>query len=215
MHPSCVVAEANHEAIDFDGVCAENRISICLAQLPDEILHRGPPTGVRRSEQAHGPIRASHQAAGTECIQRDIEVGTQCGGGPRSPVSLGDHSCQLAVDIFMSCKFGKLLLPWVDLPLPNSRLGSVIENKDLVGMAMDELDCLRQVPFVDEDFIQPRLLHLADATIEVGLKDESIVGFILDIRSNHSVSSSNCCAWTTTSPTIPAHVNSCSKSAIR
>jgi hypothetical protein len=91
----------------------------------------------------------------------------------------------------------------------------VIENKDLVGMAMDELDCLRQVPFIDEDFIQPRLLHLADATIEVGLKDESIVGFILDIRSNHSVSSSNCCAWTTTSPTIPAHVNSCSKSAIR
>jgi hypothetical protein len=105
-----------------------------------------PPPGralrsaLRAGLRHHRPVRTVHQALRSERFEHDIEVGLERFEGPEFQVRLGDLAGELAVDVPAFRQFAHVPVQWRDDAVFNPRLQDVVQDQDLFGVAIDEVD---------------------------------------------------------------------------
>jgi len=95
-------------------------------------------------------------------------------------IGLSDQARELAVDVIALGQLGDVLAPWREHAVPDPRLRDVIEDEDLLRVASDEFDRLRQVTLEDENVIdQVELAQRPDSSVEVRAKHVVLVRLAL------------------------------------
>src|SRR5690242_3786414 len=74
-----------------------------------------------------------------------------------------------------------MFLPGREHSFPDSRFCDVIDNEDLIGMAIDKFNRLRKMPFEDQDVVnETELLNFIDSRIEIAMQNKIGIGFIVN-----------------------------------
>jgi hypothetical protein len=133
--------------INFSGGLAEYSFLLIFGQVGDTALNYIHPALIRTAEQYHRPIRPKNDSFGSKGCQSNLQVGIEIRFCPGLPTCFRNQTRKLAKDIFPSRQLRKVLSPWGYHSLPYPGLRNVIENKHLVGMAVNKLNRLRQMTF--------------------------------------------------------------------
>src|SRR5882762_4370309 len=131
------------EPVNFYGGLTHYSLLLVFGQVRDTAPNRIHPALIRAAEQQDRPIRPKHDSLCSEGCQNDLQVGIEIRFCPGLPTCFGDQARKLTKDIFPSPQLRKILFPWGYHSLPYPGLRNVIENKDLVGMAVNKLNRLR------------------------------------------------------------------------
>src|SRR5439155_16085648 len=126
------------QPISFRGGLAQYSLLLVFGQVRDTPPHRIDPALIGAAEQHHWPIRPKHDSLCSEGCQNNLQIRIEIRFCPGLPTCFRDQARKLAKDIFPSCQLCKVLSPWGYHVLPYSGLRNVIENKYLVGMAVNE-----------------------------------------------------------------------------
>src|SRR6185312_2349720 len=87
---------------------------------------------------------------------------------------------QLAVHVVPFCKHLNAIFPWGKGPFADARLGNMIQNEYLIGMAVNKLDSLRQVTLEYQNVVgKAARMKLVHPPIEVFSKHVKIVRFVM------------------------------------
>ena len=114
-----------------------------------QIFRRLDPLFIFGMKEADGPVGAKHEPLRAECFEHRVKVGPQRVHVPA--IRLGDHPEILQVDVFRSASSPDGLAHGLELAFADQRLADVVEHEWLLGVAVHELDGLRQVALEDED----------------------------------------------------------------
>ena len=135
---------------------------------------------VGASQEADRPVRAEHQAVGTEHFQNRFQVGQKVRRPPVFRIRLGDEPRDFAVDVRVAGELGNLLLPRLDACLTDPRLGEMIQDKGLLGKATDQFDCGGELAGINQEIVgKPKCGQLRDSPDKGFTGEKTVVGFVL------------------------------------
>ena len=157
------------DAVGAGGCGVEEGFAFPGRERGSEAINGSDPVKIGRGDAADGPIRTEHQARGSEGFERGFHIRKNLLISPGRVVGLGDNAGKFTEHIGPAGCFGQISRPGLEFSATDGRLRDVIEDEDLVRVAIDKTDGSGKLVVDDEDVVgEVRGVELRDAGIEVG-----------------------------------------------
>ena len=113
-------------------------------------------------------------------VQHRVEVGRELFGSPALPIRFGHHARKLAIDVRPLGEAPDVRAPGFEHIVFDARLGDVIQDEHLIGMAVYEGQRLRKMALVNQNVVdQADVPKRAYAPVEIVSQNIVVVGIIL------------------------------------
>lgn len=147
----------------------EESLAFGVGERCGEALDGADPVEIRGGDAADRPVRAEHEARGSEGGQRGFQVRQNLLVAPSCVVGFGDEAGNFAENIRTAGEVGEVARPGIEFSGADGRLGDVIEDKNLVGMTIDEADGGGKLVVDNEDVVgEIAGAELRESGVEVG-----------------------------------------------
>ena len=101
--------------------------------------------------------------------------------GPLVPICLRDYSGDFAIDVWPFPELEKIAFPGCYRFITNTWFRNVIHDENLIGMLIDEGDCLREVVLEDEEIVgQSMRFKCCNTSVEILAENEIRVRLIVN-----------------------------------
>jgi hypothetical protein len=118
-----------------------------------EALDGANPVDVGSGDTTDRPVGAEHEACGSEGGERGFQVRQNLLVVPGCVVGFSDDAGEFAENIGSVGEVGEVARPRPEFSAADGRLRDVIEDEDLVGMAIDEANRCGKLVMDDEDVV--------------------------------------------------------------